>query len=123
MLANHNVDKVTYGCGDWNMTFGKSSDDIQTADMTQRLERNETPIKGNYIEFETTSENLVAEIIDSQHSFYHPENPDFHNLIFENEFFGVKLLEDQKEKGNVYIVQRYETENKAKDLNGISLVF
>ena len=104
------------------MNFGRSSDDIQTAGMTQTLHKNSSPVKGNYIEFKTGNEKLIQEIINSKDFFYHPENPDFQNLLYENEFFGIKVLENKEKQGSFYLVQKYETENPEQDMKGISIV-
>lgn len=122
-LLAKNTPSVTYACGDWAMTFGKSSDDIKTADMTQTLSKNPQTIKGNYIEFETSNENLIKEILNSKDFFYQPKNEDFRNFDYENEFLGFKTLPNG-EKGNLYIVQRYEVDGEIDNgLSGLSLVF
>ena len=122
LLSHLDTPYVKYACGDWEMNFGRSSDDIQTADMTQTLHKNSSPVKGNYIEFKTENEKLIQEIINSKDFFYHPENPDFQNLLFENEFFGIKVLENKEKQGSFYLVQKYETENPDQDMKGISIV-
>ena len=123
LLSRLDTPYVEYACGDWSMKFGRSSDDIQTADMTQTLSKNENTIDGNYIEFQTSNEALIREILNSKDYFYHPKNKDFHNMDFENEYFGFKLL-PEGEKGNLYIVQRYEANGKADNgLSGLNIVF
>jgi len=122
LLSHLDTPYVKYACGDWEMNFGRSSDDIQTADMTQTLHKNSSPVKGNYIEFKTENEKLIQEIINSKDFFYHPENPDFQNMLYENEFFGIKVLEDKEKQGSFYLVQKYETENPEQDMKGISIV-
>lgn len=122
LLSHLDTPYVKYACGDWEMNFGRSSDDIQTARMTQTLHKNSSPLKGNYIEFKTGNEKLIQEIINSKDFFYHPENSDFHNMLFENEFFGIKVLENPDDQGNFYLVQKYETENPDQDMKGISIV-
>ena len=122
-LLAKNTPSITYACGDWSMKFGKSSDDIKTADMTQTLSKNSQTVKGNYIEFETSNESLVKEILNSKDFFYQPKNEDFRNFDYENEFFGFKTLPDG-EKGNLYIVQRYEVDGQIDNgVPGLSLVF
>ncbi len=122
LLSHLDTPYVKYACGDWEMNFGRSSNDIQTADMTQTLHRNTSSVKGNYIEFKTGNENLIQEIVKSKDFFYHPENPDFQNMLYENEFFGIKVLEDKEKQGSFYLVQKYETENPEQDMKGISIV-
>ncbi|MDY6383039.1 MAG: hypothetical protein SPL70_03955, partial [Cyanobacteriota bacterium] len=122
LLARPDTKNIKYACGDWEMNFGRSSDDIQTADMTQTLNKNNQRVSGNFIEFETADAELVKEILNSKDYFYQPYNKDFQNFDYENEFFGFKLLPN--EKGNVYVVQRYETENGIENsLENLSLVF
>lgn len=123
LLAHPDTHYVKYACGDWGMTFGRSSDDIQTADMTQTLSKNEETLKGNYIEFETKDLRLVNEIINSKDYFKHPHNEDFYNFDIENEFFGIKLL-PKGQNGNLYIVQRYEANGTSSNgVNGATIVF
>lgn len=123
LLANKNAPYVKYACGEWAMTFNKSSDDVNTAYMTQTLTKNDNNVKGSYIEFKTPDPKLVQEILNSKDYFYSPYNKDFQNLDFENEFFGFKQL-PKGEKGNVYIVQRYETTKGIDEsLDGMTIIF
>ena len=101
------------------MTYGRSSDDLKSAYMTQTLSQNESKVKGSTVEFETDNIYMVKNILDAQDYFNHPHNPDFQNFDFENEFFGIKLL-PQKRSGNIYLIQRYET-NYTSD-NGLDCV-
>ena len=64
---------------------------------------------GNAIEFNTSDKNLVLRLIDSLNWFESPYNKDFQNLDFDNGIFGLKILPD-KEKGNLYLTQRFEYE-------------
>ena len=122
LLSKLGTSYVKYGCGDWSMEFNRSSDDIKTADMTQTLTKNPKKIYGNYIEFNTDNENLVKSILDAKDYFYHPDNPDFQNLDFENEYFGLKFM--PYEQGNLYLVQRYEHNGKiSNSLPHLSIVF
>lgn len=123
LLANRNAPYVKYACGDWAMTFNKSSDDVRTAYMTQTLTKNDNNVKGSYIEFKTTDPKLVQEILNSKDYFYSPFNKDFQNLDYENEFFGFKQL-PKGQKGNVYIVQRYETVDGINEpIDGMTIIF
>lgn len=124
LLANKNVPGVKYACGDWSMTFESSSSDHQKAHMTRKLEQNDVPVKGTYLEFTTPNENLVKEIFNAKDYFYHPYNKDFQNLEFENEFFGFKHKEKDK-AGNIYLVQRYETEERGMEgsVDDLTIVF
>ena len=123
LLADPDVNYVRYGSGEWSSTFGRSSDDIETAMLTQTLSQNDSFFDGAYMEFETKNVGLVEKILESKNYFYHPQNADFHNMDFENDYFGFTLL-PEGEKGNLYIVQRYEVNGKAEGgLPGISLIF
>lgn len=122
LLSKLDTSYVKYACGDWEMTFGRNSDNIEVADMTQILTKAETPLKGNIIEFKTTNENLITEILQSKDYFYHPENPDFHDFTFENDEIGIKFLDNPNEKGHLYMVQRYESETPHQDLKGVTIV-
>ena len=99
--------------------------DIQTADMTQTLNQNQTPVKGNYIEFTTADKELVSTIIEARDYFGHPYNQDFQNPTFENEYFAFKVDENPDATGNLYYVQRYETEDGkiSGGLNNLTIVF
>ncbi|MCQ2754509.1 MAG: hypothetical protein MJ231_05620, partial [bacterium] len=123
LLAKETTDYVKYACGDWTFEFNRSSDDVQTAEMTRKLTKNDTPVEGNYIEFTTTDTDIVNSMIEAKDYFSHPYNKDFQNADYENEFFAIKIL-SPKEKGNIYMVQRYEHDGKFENsLDGFSLVF
>ena len=123
LLTKQGTDYVKFACGEWGMTFGRSSDDIDSAHMTQTLSQNKPPQEGNYVEFTTDSPEMVKQIIEAKDYFGHPYNKDFQNFDYENEYFGIKLL-PEGEKGNIYVVQRYETSGGIEDsLNGFSIVF
>ena len=125
LLSRLDTKYVEYACGDWSMKFGRSSDDIQTADMTQTLNQNQTPVKGNYIEFTTADKDLVSTIIDARDYFGHPYNKDFQTPTFENEYFAFKVDENPDATGNLYYVQRYETEDGkiSGGLNNLTIMF
>ena len=63
---------------------------------------------GSTVEFETENADIAHKLLEAKDYFNHPHNPDFKNLDFENEFFGFKLKDDGA-KGNIYLIQRYET--------------
>ncbi len=122
LLSKLGTSYVKYGCGEWSMEFNRSSDDIKTADMTQTLTKNPKKIYGNYIEFDTDNEELVKSILDAKDYFYHRDNPDFQNLDYENEYFGFKFTPYQK--GNLYLVQRYEHNGRiSNSMSNISVIF
>ena len=123
LLSKPDIKNVKYASGDWTMTYGRSSDDLKSAYMTQTLSQNESKVKGSTVEFETDNIYMVKNILDAQDYFNHPHNPDFQNFDFENEFFGIKLL-PQKRSGNIYLIQRYETNYTSDNgLDGVTIVF
>lgn len=89
------------------LDFGRTEGEIKDSVITRTLKKLEKPIEGNFIEFETKDEGLVEKILEARNYFYHPKNPDFKNLTFENESWGFKLL-PECEKGNLYLTQRFE---------------
>ncbi|MBQ2983505.1 MAG: hypothetical protein IJD57_01760 [Candidatus Gastranaerophilales bacterium] len=116
LLSNEGTSFVKYGCGDWNLEFNRSTDDIASAIMTETLTKNDEHLEGNYIEFDTKSANVVLALLQAKDYFYHPENPDFFNLDFENEYFGFKYMPD--DNGNLYYIQRYRPQYESID-NGV----
>ena len=123
LLSKPDIKNVKYASGDWTMTYGRSSDDLKSAYMTQTLSQNESKVKGSTVEFETNNLDMVRKMLDAQDYFNHPHNPDFKNFDFENEFFGIKLLPN-KRKGNIYLIQRYETNGTSDNgFAGATIVF
>ena len=124
LLANGKTDKVTFSSANWSIDY-TLSDDSDDAIIMRKLSKLDTPTKGNFVEFETKDLNLVRKIIDARNYFYHPENPDFKDLTFENEHWGFKVL-PKDEGGNLYMTQRfeYETNGAWEDpLKEIVLIF
>ncbi len=123
LLSKADITNVKYASGDWAMTYGRSSDDLKSAYMTQTLSKNSEKVKGSTVEFETTNADIAHKLLEAKDYFNHPHNPDFKNLDFENEFFGFKLKDDGA-KGNLYLIQRYETDGESNNgLRGATIVF
>ena len=123
LLSKADITNVKYASGDWTMTYGRSSDDLKSAYMTQTLSKNSEKVKGSTVEFETENADIAHKLLEAKDYFYHPHNPDFKNLDFENEFFGFKLKDDGA-KGNIYLIQRYETDGESNNgLRGATIVF
>lgn len=123
LLSKADITNVKYASGDWAMTYGRSSDDLKSAYMTQTLSKNNEKVKGSTVEFETENADIAHKLLEAKDYFYHPHNPDFKNLDFENEFFGFKLKDDGA-KGNIYLIQRYETDGESNNgLRGSTIVF
>lgn len=122
LLSKADITNVKYASGDWAMTYGRSSDDLKSAYMTQTLSKNSEKVKGSTVEFETTNADIAHKLLEAKDYFNHPHNPDFKNLDFENEFFGFKLKDDGA-KGNLYLIQRYETDGESNNgLRGATIV-
>ena len=123
LLSKADITNVKYASGDWAMTYGRSSDDLKSAYMTQTLSKNSEKVKGSTVEFETENADIAHKLLEAKDYFNHPHNPDFKNLDFENEFFGFKLKDDGA-KGNIYLIQRYETGGESNNgLRGATIVF
>ena len=123
LLSKADITNVKYASGDWAMTYGRSSDDLKSAYMTQTLSKNSEKVQGSTVEFETTNADIALKLLEAKDYFNHPHNPDFKNLDFENEFFGFKLKDDGA-KGNIYLIQRYETDGESNNgLRGATIVF
>lgn len=123
LLSKADITNVKYASGDWAMTYGRSSDDLKSAYMTQTLSKNSEKVKGSTVEFETKNADIAHKLLEAKDYFNHPHNPDFKNLDFENEFFGFKLKDDGA-KGNIYLIQRYETDGESNNgLRGATIVF
>ena len=123
LLSKADITNVKYASGDWAMTYGRSSDDLKSAYMTQTLSKNSEKVKGSTVEFETENADIAHKLLEAKDYFNHPHNPDFKNLDFENEFFGFKLKDDGA-KGNLYLIQRYETDGESNNgLRGATIVF
>ena len=107
MLGNGLADKVRFSSANWLMEYGVSEEDLEKAIITRKLDKLFLPTKGNYVEFETKSKDLVEKVINARNYFYHQQNPDFKDLTYENDEWGFKVL-PKGEKGNLYLTQRFE---------------
>ena len=108
LLASEKTDKVTFSSANWSIDYSLNNNKDDAIIMRQ-LKKLDEPIRGNFVEFETKDLNLVRKIIEARNYFYHPENPDFKDLTFENEHWGFKIL-PKGESGNLYMTQRFEYE-------------
>ena len=119
MIGKGDTQAVKFGCADWELVFD-SADGI----MRRTLTKTETPLEGNFIEFETTNEKLVNSVINSINYFRHSTNPDFADLAYDSRDFGFRFM--PKGKGNIYLTQRFEFDGNGGwdgSVNGINLVF
>ncbi|MDD3419637.1 MAG: hypothetical protein PHE78_03435 [Candidatus Gastranaerophilales bacterium] len=108
MINQFDVPEVKFASSNWQLTYQGDK-----GNLVSKLEKVDNPMRGNFVEFETTNEKLVESVLDSTNYFYHPQNPDFKNLTFENDDFAFKFFGlGQKKKGNLYMTQRFEYQNK-----------
>ena len=117
-------DRVRFACADWQMDFTNSDkNNKENASVLRTLTKQPERLDGNYVEFDTTDENLVKMIMESKNYFYNPHNPDFKDLDVENEFFGFKVTPEHN--GNLYYIQRFQTPDKKMEggMQDMTLVF
>lgn len=108
LLKQNEASQVKIGAGNWEVKCSIKPDERMQSDlMHYRIE----PVKefdGNFIEFETSNQNLMETLRKSINRFYHSSNTHFKAPDFENELFGIKLL-PKGERGGIYISgQRFE---------------
>lgn len=118
LLGTEKTKNVRFASANWTIDFSRTEEAIKDSVITRTLKKLEKPIDGNYIEFETKDAKLVEKILEARNYFYHPKNPDFKNLTFENDSWGFKLL-PEKEKGNLYLTQRFEYQKSGQWDNGV----
>ena len=108
LLKQDKASKVKIGSGNWEVSCSLEKDTRLDAEL---MNYNIVPVKnydGNFLEFETSNEQLMKSIRNSIDRFYHSSNTHFKNPDFENELLGFKLL-PEGEKGALYISgQRFE---------------
>ena len=102
MLGKGDTKVVKFSCANWTFTFN-SADGV----VRRTLEKVQTPINGNAIEFTTSNKKLIDSIIDSTNYFRHSKNPDFQGLHFDSPNFAFRFM-DGEAKGNIYLTQRFE---------------
>ncbi len=126
LLYSRGADHVKYSAGKWELDFtADKTKKPSESEIMQTLTEVEKAQDGTSLEFETTDLDLVKELIKAKDYFYSPQNKDFANLDFENEYFGMKFL-PEGEKGNMYVIQRYEVEGSEgldNTMDGMTLIF
>lgn len=122
MLANNNADEIKFRSADWELVFdGKGAGEV----IRTTLNKSSEIMDGNCIEFETKNKTFVEKIISAINYFKHKNNPDFQDFTFENDKFGFRIL-NPEEKGNFYLTQRFEFENKdawEDSVEGLNIIF
>lgn len=126
LLYSRGAEHVKYSAGKWELDFtADKTKKPSESEIMQTLTEVEKAQNGTSLEFETTDLDLVKELIKAKDYFYSPQNKDFVNLDFENDFFGMKFL-PKGEKGNMYVIQRYEVEGSEGldgTMDGMTLIF
>lgn len=126
LLYSRGADHVKYSAGKWELDFtADKTKKPSESEIMQTLTEVEKAQDGTSLEFETTDLDLVKELVKAKDYFYSPQNKDFANLDFENEYFGMKFL-PKGEKGNMYVIQRYEVEGSEGldgTMDGMTLIF
>lgn len=120
LLGQGHTKSVKYSCSNWNLTFDSQGDEIYSL-----LEKAQTPMNGNSIEFTTSSKKIAESVIDAINYFEHSKNPDFQNLHYNSPNFAFKFL-DKNEKGNIYLQQRYEYNDDGKwddNVDNLRIIF
>ncbi len=113
MLGKGDTNTVKYASADWELTF-----DTAKGIIRRTLNKAQTPVNGNFIEFKTGNKKLADAILDSVNYFDHSQNPDFKGLHFDSKDFGFRFLEGDK-KGNIYLTQRFAFGENGKWENSV----
>ena len=115
LLRDFGADAVRMASANWQMTYTMPEEQGGEPKMFRHLEELETPQSGNYLEFTTTSTELVEQLFKSLNYFYHPYNPDFTGTVISTPFGGIAVSANPStQNGNVYIARQrfaYETED------------
>ena len=136
LIRDKGAKEVKIGSDNWDLTYKLSKDDITDKRvLAYDLDKVSQKHEGNYIEFETDDKNLLETFRKSINRFYHSGNTDFRCPDYENEIFGIKLLEPRTpkreqyswgyndgEKGGLYIAgQRFEFDGDYRGLEGATI--
>jgi len=124
MLKDFDVPEIKFASVGWEVAYK----DGKNGFLNRQVKHAENSIKGNYVEFETENKELAEAVLRSTNYFYHPQNPDFKALTFENEHFGFRLLgpDPNNDRGNVYLTQRFEygeSEGWENQAENVTIIF
>ena len=98
------VDAVLLACDNWEIRYYLQKDSDNILKLHSEVSLQNPPIKGNTLQLETKNPELLQAFLTARDYFYHPDNPHFQNITYENAYGGFKLLSSEKEKGNLYYV-------------------
>ncbi len=112
LLKQNEASQVRIGAGNWEVKCSIKADKRMESDLMHYRIEPVPEFDGNFIEFETSNQNLMETLRKSINRFYHSSNEHFKTPDFENELFGIKLL-PSGQKGGIYISgQRFEYDGK-----------
>ncbi len=119
MLAKKLVKKISYGSADWKYDISSNNR------YMQRKLNKVAEFDGNFVEFETDSEEFMKKLVKATNFFEHSKNPDFRGLTYENANMGFAFLGKEK-KGNFYLTQRFaygNEKNWENSVDGLNIFF
>ncbi len=121
LLKDYGAGDVKVASDNWQSVFNLAKSDLcDERLLSYSLDRVE-PFKGNFVEFETDSMELLQSLRKTVNRFYHSSNPDFRCPDFENSLMGIKVL-PEGQKGGIYIAgQRFEFDGNFDGLDGVTM--
>ncbi len=123
ILKDTDADCINIGSANWSIKYNLRKSSLNAKKVLSYSLENIPKIEGNYLEFETSDTKLIDSFSAAINYFYHSGNKDFHNIDFENEFLGIKKL-NEKEFGSLYIAgQKFEFKNNWQGLEGFNIFF
>ena len=126
LLLTKGASSVKYSAGEWELAFSMGEKNVLgETEIMQTLTEAKEYKDGTSVEFVVNDKDFVHSILKAKDFFYSPNNPDFANTTFENDYFAIKML-PKGEKGNLYLVQRYEIDGRQGydgTLDGMTLIF
>lgn len=121
LLKDYGSGDVKVASDNWQALFNLEKSDLcDERLLSYSLDRVE-PFRGNFVEFETDSMELLQSLRKTVNRFYHSSNPDFKCPDFENSLVGIKVL-PEGQKGGIYIAgQRFEFDGDFDGLDGVTM--
>lgn len=126
LISNYGADFVRYRSGDWILDLNLSEpNEIGEVVINKRVSRADERLEGTTYEFETDDIELIQSLMKAKDYFYSPANEDFSQYHFGNDYFSIEFL-PEGQKGNLYVVQRYEVDGQKgfeNTIDGMTIVF
>jgi len=125
LLNEKGAKNVEIGSDGWRVVYEAATSDLNKKKkvLQYTLENATNSLDGNYIEFETSSPELVKSIRGAIDHFYNSGNKDFADVDFETALFGIKKVQGA---GRAYINgQRFEYGKPGnwEGLDGVTVFF